>query len=160
MRALPPLSVAAACALALAIAAWATPLGTVPASGLWWLAGRFGAGDAFAHLLPVLAAGAGAAALTRPLAPGRRARPWAAGIAAAMLSVALLLPVPLPVLAACLPFAVLAGAGRWVGLALAAAVVAPLVAPVAMGVAAWLLTCALSLPGAANDNQPVPVAMR
>ncbi len=149
----PPLPAAAVCAIALWQLAQATPLAALPAPGLALLAARLGAGDALAHLLPVLAAGSIVAALVQPLAHVRHARPWAHAVATALALAVLLLPVPLPVLLAALPFAVLAGVGRWFALAAVAAVVAPAAGIVALGVVIGRLATALRLPDAANDNQ-------
>ncbi|KQN07326.1 hypothetical protein [Sphingomonas sp. Leaf25] len=152
MRPAPPLSAVAVSSLALWQAVRATPFGTVPAPGLWWLLDRFAMLEPFVHLLPVLAAGSVAVALTQPLTHVRHARPWAEAVALAMLAIGLLLPVPIALLVAVVPFALYARSGAMVIACLTVAIVAPVLGPAVIGMAMWQLAAALRLPDCANDN--------
>lgn len=152
MRPAPPLSALAVCGLALWQAVRATPFGDVPAPGLWWLLDRFAMLEPFVHLLPVLAAGSVAVALAQPLAHVRQARPWTEAVVLALLTAALLLPVPMALPIAAMPFALAMRSGAIVVTCLTVAIVVPVLGPAAIGVAMWRLTAALRLPACANDN--------
>lgn len=158
MRPAPPLSAAVVLATASWELAQATPIAGRMAPGLWWWLDRFGAIGPFAHLLPVLAAGAIVAALVQPFAHVRHARPWAQAILLALLVAGLLLPVPLAVLFAALAMALCSNASRLTLASLVLAIVVPSIGPAAIGVAIWRLSLALRLPPHANDN--VPAAIR
>ncbi|KQN34159.1 hypothetical protein ASG37_05955 [Sphingomonas sp. Leaf407] len=152
MRPAPPLSAAATCSLALWQATQASGFAAAPAPGLWWLLDRFGMVAPFVHLLPVLAAGSVAITLAQPLAHVRHARPWAEAAALAMLAMVLLLPVPIALLVAVVPFALYARSGATVIACLTAAIAVPVLGPAAIGMAMWRLATVLRLPACANDN--------
>ncbi len=157
MRPAPPLSAAAALAVALWQVVRTTPLADRAAPGLWWWLDRIGAVEPFAYLLPIVAAGVVVAALVQPTMHVRHARPWAEAVTLALLVPGLLLPVPVALLVAAVPLALCTKAARPVAIYLTTAIVVPPVGPVALAMAIWHLSVALRLPPHANDNAPVAI---